>query len=82
MVFLKTMVCTVRIPYSKKDTDKPHHKLLLINIVFNWHCRESSNETGVVINGENVFYSIHHELLVLIHVTFVSEIICVVGEQV
>ena len=67
-----------RIPDYKKDTDKLHNKLSL----FNWYCREGSNETGVAINGENVFYSIHHQLLVSIHVTFVPEIICAVEGQV
>ena len=68
-----------RVPDYKKDTDKP-----IINycIVFNWHCREGSNETGVAINGKNVYYSIHYKLLVLIHLTFVPKIICAVGEQV
>ena len=37
---------------------------------------------GVATNGENLFYSTHHKLLVWIHVMFVPEIIYAVGEQV
>ena len=51
-------------------------------IVFNWYCQEGSNETRVAITGKNVFYSIHHQLLALINVTFVPEIICEIGEKV
>ena len=57
---------------------------LIINhcIAFNWHCREGSNETRVAINCENVCYSIHHQLLVLIHMKFKPEIICAVGNRI
>ena len=79
------MVCTA---FLRKRLEFQTIKKIPINviinysIVFNWHCGEGNNETRVAINGENVFYSIHHQLLVSIHVTFVPEIICAVGEQV
>ena len=79
------MVCTA---FLRKRLEFQTIKKIPINliinycIVFNWHCREGSNETGVAINGKNVYYSIHYKLLVLIHLTFVPKIICAVGEQV
>ena len=76
------MVCTA---FLRKCLEFQTIKSIPINLIinyciaFNWHYREGSNETRVAINGENVFYSIHHQLLILIHVMFVPEIICAAG---
>ena len=81
----KNMLCTA---FLRKRLEFQAIKKIPINLIinyciaFNWHCRGGSNETRVAISVENVFYSIHHQLLVSIHVTFVPEIICAVGEQV
>ena len=81
----KNILCTA---FLRKRLEFQAIKKIPINLiinycmVFNWHCRGGSNETRVAISGENVFYSIHHQFLVSIHVTFVPEIICAVGEQV
>ena len=83
--FLKRNHDVYRFP--KKASGIADYKNIPINLInygiaLNRYCLEGSNKTTVRINGENVCYSIDHQLLVLIHVKFLPEIICVVGDRV
>ena len=75
---LWSMVNSELIPKSICRNHRAKYCIVYRYAVFSWHCCHSCDATAVTIPRDNMRNSVHDQLLILVHVPFVTKIFCII----